>query len=55
MEFLKKHFVAIFFFVALFAATIFLPDSFIEGSIEALKNHYEEGKPLQFDPIKLGM
>lgn len=38
MEFLRKHFVAIFFFLALFAVTIFLPDSFIEGSIEALKN-----------------
>lgn len=37
MEFLKKHFVAIFFFFALFAVTIFLPDSFIEGSIAELK------------------
>ena len=27
----------------------------VEMLADYFKNHYEEGKPLQFDPIKLGM
>lgn len=27
----------------------------VEMLIDYFKNHYEEGKPLHFDPIKLGM